>query len=246
MAEGTPLLRPPKACPTASWCFIGSHGECPDKLARVIPGAPEKVDMMRSPLARLPTTRQPNEKVDALVMSRTPHASKSSRLVALTPSRYALYEGDAFEFERLLGRGAFGLVTLMSRRDDGVCVAMKTVDRFRLTTSVLRRMVEHEIHVLRHVVPAHAGIVPLLEVIETRRSIHMVFAYAELGTLEAHVRERGALSEPQSRALAAQCCAAGMCRPTEASDQPAARRSAPCARVAPRSRPPACAPRVPS
>lgn len=129
--------------------------------------------------------------------------------VPLTPSRYAGYEGDAYELVTVIGRGAFGLVTLMtSEHSGGKLVAMKTVDRFRLTTPALRKAVAHEIRLLRAIVPPHAGIVPLLEVIETCRSIHMVFEFASGGTLHNFVAERGALGEGLSRPLARQLCAA--------------------------------------
>ena len=39
--------------------------------------------------------------------------------VPLTPSRYAGYEGDAYELVTVIGRGAFGLVTLMTSETKG-------------------------------------------------------------------------------------------------------------------------------
>ena len=126
----------------------------------------------------------------------------------LTPSRYAAYEGEDYEIESVLGRGAFGMVTLCRSVHDDSLVAMKTIDRFRLHTDLLRKAVMREIHVLKSVIPPHAGIVPLLKVIETPRSIHLVCAYESGGTLQDRVSEEGALAEVEVVPIARQLTAA--------------------------------------
>ena len=83
---------------------------------------PDPLAMLRSPLTP---------------MAHCPGKSTWRRTVALTPSRYAGYTGDAYALESVIGKGAFGLVTLMRSESSGQLVAMKTVDRFRLTSQVL-------------------------------------------------------------------------------------------------------------
>ena len=97
----------------------------------------------------------------------------------LTPSRYAGYSGDAYSFQSVIGKGAFGLVTLVDNVQTGHRCAMKTIDRFRLHNARLRKAVRYEVQILR-LLSRHRDcvfIANLMEVIETPRSIHIVLAY---------------------------------------------------------------------
>ena len=167
--------------------------------------------MLRSPLLHIQRVSSSANNADAKDDS-TPVVKKKAGLanVALTPSRYAAYAGDDYEQESVIGKGAFGLVTLMRCKESEQLVAMKTIDRFRLTTIHLKKAVAREIEILKTVVPRHEGIVPLLQLIETPRSIHMVMEYASGGTLFdcLAVRGGGALGEARARRLAAQLVAA--------------------------------------
>ena len=136
-------------------------------------------------------------------MAHCPGKSTWRRTVALTPSRYAGYTGDAYALESVIGKGAFGLVTLMRSESSGQLVAMKTVDRFRLTSQVLRSAVEKEIRILEQL-PPHPGVVPLVEVIENIRSIHIVLEYCNSGDLQSLVARVGPLDESCARPLAEQ------------------------------------------
>ena len=137
-----------------------------------------------------------------------PSRVKQTASIPLTPSRYAGYDGSAYEHVRILGKGAFGLVTLNRCTSTGELRAMKTVDRFRLTTPGLRKSVVREVNLLQSVVPPHRGIIPLVEVIETCRSIHMVFEYASCGTLHDYCAANGALGEAACCLLTKQLCEA--------------------------------------
>ena len=169
-------------------------------------------DIPRSPLAMLRSPfvqQQQQPQTPAGESAETPIVrKKSSVAVALTPSRYAGYSGDAYEQKEIIGRGAFGLVTLMIARDSGKRVAMKTIDRFRLASAQLKKAVAREIELMQSTIPPHAGIVPLLALIETPRSIHMVLEYASGGTLHGLLNDGGALDEPKARGFARQLVAA--------------------------------------
>lgn len=123
----------------------------------------------------------------------------------LTPSRYAGYTGDAYTFEAVLGRGAFGLVTLMRSAANGKLCAMKTVDRFRLHNEALKRAIANEIKTLLVLSAdsAHGGIAALLDVVETPRSIHIVLEYGGVAVHEM-LEERGAFDESAARSVARQ------------------------------------------
>ena len=169
--------------------------ECTEPLTH--PDLP--MAMMRSPLLPRPATNTPAAANTLRARFKTPGVTPSRYVgPAVTPSRYADYQGDKYNLLTVLGKGAFGLVTLMRRADDGALVAMKTVDRYRLTSAHLRQTVVREIDILQ-ALPHHAGIVALLEVIETARSIHMVMEYCDDGTLQALLVREGALSEARAR-----------------------------------------------
>lgn len=177
------------ASPLSPLLPLSRHGQKPDPLS-----------MMRSPLTGIGGN-------DA---SRKSRARRSKNPIPITPSRYAIYDGNDYEVESVLGRGAFGLVLLVrptTRQDAPGLLAMKTVDRFRLSTPSLRKAVEREIKIMREL-PSHCGIVPLVDVIQTQRSFHMVFEYAAGGTLQDFCNEHGALREASARALTQQLCEA--------------------------------------
>jgi serine/threonine protein kinase len=172
-----------------------SESECRALLAQ-----PSPLSMMRSPCMSI----SPNS-------TATPNIRRMKRKnVGLTPSRYAGYTGSDYEQEAVIGRGAFGLVALV-RPTGGHAptqlYAMKTVDRFRLTSNALRKSISREIRIQSEL-PPHEGIVPLVEVIEDQRSIHMVFEYASGGTVSELVSEVGPLGETDARLLTLQVCKA--------------------------------------
>ena len=155
--------------------------------------------MQRSPLwddSHSPARDQPRTKVSSPLVASSP--------LARTPSKFAPYTGDIYTLEGVLGKGAFGLVSLMREVRSGKVVAMKTIERAQLRSDYLRRMVAREIRILQQLSSAemrHPGIVALLEVIETRESIHLVLEYAAGGTLQQLVAARGRLSEEEARPL---------------------------------------------
>ncbi len=64
----------------------------------------------------------------------------------------------------MLGKGAFGLVSLVRSVLTGELVAMKTIDKSKLYTQNLKKTVEHEIRILKLL--RHERIIGLYEVIE--------------------------------------------------------------------------------
>ena len=76
--------------------------------------------MMRSPLLPRPATNTPAAANTLRARFKTPGVTPSRYVgPAVTPSRYADYQGDKYNLLTVLGKGAFGLVTLMRRADDG-------------------------------------------------------------------------------------------------------------------------------
>ena len=57
---------------------------------------------------------------------------------------------DMYRHEKVLGKGAFGLVSLVRSVLSGELVAMKTIDRSKLYTANLKKTVAHESRILHH------------------------------------------------------------------------------------------------
>ena len=72
-----------------------------------------------------------------LVDHPPPRSNKASSPLVRTPSKFTPYMGDRFTLEGVLGKGAFGLVSLMREVRKGELVAMKTIERAQLRRSAL-------------------------------------------------------------------------------------------------------------
>ena len=99
--------------------------------------------------------------------------------------------------EKVIGKGAFGLVSLCRSVLTGELVAMKTIERAKLHNENLKKTVEHEIRILKRL--RHRRIVRLFEVIETPRSIHLILEFVDGGTVQQQVKAQKRLSESETQ-----------------------------------------------
>ena len=90
--------------------------------------------MQRSPLVDHPPSR--TNKASSRLVGAVPPVVARSPLVR-TPSKFTPYTGDRYTLEGVLGKGAFGLVSLMREVRKGELVAMKTIERAQLRRSAL-------------------------------------------------------------------------------------------------------------
>ena len=94
----------------------------------------------RTPLRPMPLAMQRSPLLDrprSPAYDQPPRTKATSPLVASsplvrTPSKFAPYTGDRYTLEGVLGKGAFGLVSLMREVRSGEVVAMKTIERAQL------------------------------------------------------------------------------------------------------------------
>ena len=149
-----------------------------------------------TPLRPIPLVMQRSPAVDSPMAAgkRSPLA-----LELRTPSKFVPYTGDLYLLEGVLGKGAFGLVSLMRSVLTGELVAMKTIEKARLQSDYLRRSVSREIKILKAL--RHRGVVELYEVVETPESIHLVLEYAAGGSVQQLVAARGVLPEEEAARL---------------------------------------------
>lgn len=107
-----------------------------------------------------------------------------------------------YRSEKVVGKGAFGLVSLARSIVTGELVAMKTIDRAKLHSENLKKAVEHEIRILKKI--KHQSVVKLYEVFETPRSIHIIMEYVDGGTVQQLVKKNKRIAEEDAAMLFAQ------------------------------------------
>ena len=133
--------------------------------------------------------------------SRPQSAHPQSRPPSAPCSSRPAYVGspDMYRHERTLGKGAFGLVSLVRSVLTGELVAMKTIDRSKLYTQNLKKTVEHEIRILKLL--RHQSVISLYEIIETPRAIHLIMEYSDGGNLHEHTKRHKRMAEPMAQRL---------------------------------------------
>ena len=73
---------------------------------------------------------------------------------------------DFYKFVKLIGKGAFGKVTLGVHKLTGKKVAIKTIDKEYMKDEFSRRKVFQEVYLLKKI--KHSNVIRLLEVVESK------------------------------------------------------------------------------
>ena len=106
---------------------------------------------------------------------------------------------DHYSFVKLIGKGAFGNVTLGIHKLTGKYVAIKTIEKRFMKDEFSRRKVFQEVYILKKI--RHANVIRLLEVFEDSEHMLIVMEFAAGGDLLKYVRERGPLPEAHGREI---------------------------------------------
>lgn len=106
---------------------------------------------------------------------------------------------DYYKFMKLIGKGAFGKVTLGIHKLTGKQVAIKTVDKSLMKDEYQKKKVLQEVHLLKKV--RHQNVIRLLEVFESPKHLLMVMEYAGGGDLLQYVKKRRRLEEEEARRI---------------------------------------------
>ena len=104
---------------------------------------------------------------------------------------------DYYKFLKLIGKGAFGKVTLGVHKLTGKQVAIKTIEKSYMKDEFSRKKVFQEVYILKKI--KHSNIIRLLEVFESPKHLLMVMEYAGGGDLLQFVKKRGRLEEDEAR-----------------------------------------------
>lgn len=100
---------------------------------------------------------------------------------------------DFYKFVKLIGKGAFGKVTLGVHKLTGKYVAIKAIDKNYMKDDFSKKKVFQEVFILKKI--RHSNIIRLLEVFESPKHFLMVMEYAGGGDLLQFVKQRKRLEE---------------------------------------------------
>ncbi|CAI2362319.1 unnamed protein product [Moneuplotes crassus] len=104
---------------------------------------------------------------------------------------------DFYKIVKLIGKGAFGKVTLGIHKLTGKQVAIKTIEKEYMKDEFSRRKVFQEVYILKKT--RHSNVIRLFEVFESTNHFLIVMEYAGRGDLLQHVKNKGRLREKEAR-----------------------------------------------
>jgi len=113
---------------------------------------------------------------------------------------------DDFELLNVIGKGSFGKVMQVRKKDDGKIYAMKVL---RKDTIIARKQVSHtksEKNILMKI--QHPFIVNLNYAFQTKDKLYMILDYINGGELFFHLKKEGRFAEPRVKLYAAEIAAA--------------------------------------
>ncbi|XP_049410929.1 CBL-interacting serine/threonine-protein kinase 11-like [Solanum stenotomum] len=106
---------------------------------------------------------------------------------------------NKYELGKLLGCGAFAKVYHARDIKDGRSVAIKIINKTRVSNAILMANIKREISIMRLL--RHPHIVKLDEVLATKTKIYFVMEFVKGGELFAKIAKSGKFSEDQSRKI---------------------------------------------
>lgn len=104
---------------------------------------------------------------------------------------------DFYKFVKLIGKGAFGKVTLGIHKLSGKQVAIKTFEKSYMKDDFSRKKVFQEVYILKKI--HHSNIIRLLEVFESSKHFFIVMEYAGAGDLLHYVKRKKRLGEEEAK-----------------------------------------------
>lgn len=104
---------------------------------------------------------------------------------------------EFYKFVELIGKGAFGKVTLAIHKLTGRYVAIKTIDKEYMQDSYSRQKVMQEVYILSKI--RHSKIIRLYEVFESQKHFLLVMEYGEGGDLLQLVKKNKQIEEQKAK-----------------------------------------------
>ena len=103
-----------------------------------------------------------------------------------------------YKYGRLLGKGAYGKVNLCLHSLTGRLVAIKSINKSKITKERQRKKIKLETSIMKTLSDSN-NIVKIFEKYETKRHICIVMEYICAGDLLTFIKKRSKLSEPVAR-----------------------------------------------
>lgn len=104
---------------------------------------------------------------------------------------------DYYKFVKMIGKGAFGKVTLGVHKLTGKQVAIKTIEKSYMKDDFSKKKVFQEVYLLKKI--RHSNVIKLLEVFESSKHLLMVMEYAGGGDLLKLIKRKGRLAEGDAK-----------------------------------------------
>jgi len=104
---------------------------------------------------------------------------------------------DNYKFVKLIGKGAFGKVTLGIHKLTGKYVAIKTIEKSQMKDDFSRKKVFREVYILKKI--RHGNVIRLLEVFESQKHLLIVMEHAGGGDLLQYIKKKKRLTEDEAK-----------------------------------------------
>ena len=116
----------------------------------------------------------------------------------LKNKKYPTTKMKFYKYGRLLGKGAFGKVNLSLHVLTGRLVAIKSINKTRLTSERQKSKITQETNIMKNL--SHSNyVVKVFETYETHKHICIVMEYICAGDLLSYIRKRSKLSETTAK-----------------------------------------------
>ena len=103
-----------------------------------------------------------------------------------------------YKYGRLLGKGAFGKVNLSLHLLTGRLVAIKSINKLKITSEKQKQKIKLETTIMK-ILSKSNNIVKIFETYETKKHICIVMEYICAGDLLSYIKKRGKLTEPVAK-----------------------------------------------
>ena len=124
--------------------------------------------------------------------------SKYIKQYYIKHKKYPKTKMKFYKYGRLLGRGAYGKVNLCLHTLTGRLVAIKSINKSKITKERQREKIKIETSIMKSLSYSN-NIVKILESYETKKHICIVMEYICAGDLLSYIKKRSKLTEPVAK-----------------------------------------------
>ena len=103
---------------------------------------------------------------------------------------------DNYEILSIIGEGTFGVVRLGKVKSTGEKVAIKILEKKKMTSQDDQERVEREIEILNKI--NHINVIKIIKIIKNPERIYIIMEYCENGELFNHIVEKESLDEEEA------------------------------------------------